>query len=195
MGKGDETRRTILNEGLSVAAAEGLEALTIGRLADRVGLSKSGLFAHFRSKEALQLAVLEHGRAAFTREVIGPAMAAPRGVPRLRTLIDGWLRWTWSEDCESGCLFLQAAAEYDDREGPVRDVLVTIQRDLVEFLEGAAARCVEEGHLAPGTSPAQFAFELHALVMAHQFHARLLRDPAASGHARQGFERLLASHS
>lgn len=195
MGKGEDTKRTILDAGLEVAASEGLEALSIGRLADRVGMSKSGLFAHFRSKEALQLEVLQHGRAAFAREVVGPAMAAPRGLPRLRALTDRWLGWTFSEERESGCLFLQAAAEYDDREGAVRDLLVSIQRDLIEFLERAAALCVEEGHLREDTLPDQLAYELHGLVMAHHFHTRLLQDPGAPARTRAALERLLASHS
>lgn len=197
MSKGDETRAAILEAGVDVAAAEGLEALTIGRLADRVGMSKSGLFAHFRSKEALQLAVLEHGRVAFTRAVAAPALEEPRGEPRLRALVDGWLGWNSrggrrKEPC-GGCLFLQAAAEYDDREGAVRDALVQIQRDLQDFLTRAVALCVEEGHFRKTVEPEQFTFELYAMVMAHHFHARLLDDRRARDRAREGVERLFAS--
>ncbi|MEM6567278.1 MAG: TetR/AcrR family transcriptional regulator [Planctomycetota bacterium] len=193
MSKGDDTRAAILTAGMEVAASEGLEALSIGRLADRVGMSKSGLFAHFRSKEALQLAVLEHGRRAFAESVAGPALGEPRGEPRLRALLDGWLAWNWSEDARGGCLFLQAAAEYDDREGEVRDALVRIQRDLLDFLVRASELCVEEGHFRPDVDPRQFAFELFALVMAHHFYTRLLEDPAAPQRTREGLERLLSS--
>ncbi|MEM8710576.1 MAG: TetR/AcrR family transcriptional regulator [Planctomycetota bacterium] len=189
--KGDRTRAAILQAGLEVASAEGLEAITIGRLADRVGLSKSGLFAHFQSKEQLQVEVLGHGREAFIQSVVVPALQAPRGEPRLRQLMHNWLGWNWSEESRGGCVFLQAAAEYDDREGPVRDVLVQTQRDLLEFLIGGAQLCVDEGHLRKDTDPKQFAFELFALVMAHHFHIRLLEDPTAPERTQAGFERLM----
>ncbi len=191
--KGDRTRAAILQAGLEVASTEGLEAITIGRLADRVNLSKSGLFAHFSSKEQLQLEVLQHGRNEFVTRVIGPALAETRGEPRLRTLLKNWLGWNWSNDSRGGCIFLQAAAEYDDREGPLRDALVESQHDMVEFLVGAAALCVEEKHFRSDIDPRQFAFELYALVMAHHFHIRLLDDPTAPKRTRKGFERLLES--
>ncbi len=193
MGKGEETRLAILQAGMEVAAAEGLEAITIGRLADRVAMSKSGLFAHFKSKEALQIGVLDYGRQAFVTSVIAPAMAAPRGLPRLRDLFGRWMDWNWSKEERGGCLFLAAAAEYDDREGPVRQAVVDIQKELVEFLVKSSALCVEEGHLRSDVEPRQLAFELFALVMAHHFHSRLLQDKKAKSRTLAGFERLLSS--
>ena len=178
---------------MEVAAAEGLEAITIGRLADRVAMSKSGLFAHFKSKESLQIGVLDYGRQAFATSVLGPAMTAQRGLPRLRALFGRWMDWNWSKDERGGCLFLAAAAEYDDREGPVREALVEIQKELVEFLVRASTLCVEEGHIRKDVEPRQLAFELFALVMAHHFHSRLLLDRAAKKRTLAGFERLITS--
>lgn len=191
--KGDKTRATILQAGLEVASSEGLEAITIGRLADRVGLSKSGLFAHFRSKEDLQMEVLQHGREAFVQRVAVPALGESRGIPRLRKLMENWLGWNNDGDVHGGCIFLQAAAEYDDREGPIRDTVVQIHRDLIEFLIGGAQLCVDEKHFRQDVDPKQFAFELFALVMAHHFHVRLLEDPTAPDRTCAGFERLMAS--
>lgn len=195
MSKGAETRGTILDAALDVASTVGLEALTIGRLAERVGLSKSGLFAHFKSKETLQIGVLEHARADFIQRVVAPALAAPRGLPRIEALFDRWLEWgRGAPGREGGCVFLQAAAEYDDRPGEVRDCLVASQRDWTEALQKAAALAVEEGHLGAQADPAQFAFELYGLMMSCHFHARLLSDRAAIERARAGFERLIASY-
>lgn len=191
--KGDKTRATILQAGLEVASAEGLEAITIGRLADRVGLSKSGLFAHFQSKEQLQLEVLEHGRRSFVEQVAVPALGDPRGEPRLRTLMKHWLGWNQATDARGGCIFLQAAAEYDDRAGPIRDRVVEIQRELIEFLVGGAKLCIEEKHFRTDVDAEQFAFELFSLVMGHHFYTRLLEDPAAPDRTRAGFERLMDS--
>lgn len=195
MSKGEETRGTILDAAMDVASTVGLEALTIGRLADRVGLSKSGLFAHFKSKEALQIEVLEHARADFVQRVVGPAFATARGLPRLRAMFEGWMAWGLERvNREGGCVFLQAAAEYDDRPGDVRDCLVACQRDWAEALERAARLAVEEGHLAAGTDPGQFAFEVYGLMMSAHYHDRLLGDPRASERARTGFERLIERH-
>lgn len=196
MGKGDQTRGTILDAALDVASTVGLEALSIGRLAERVGLSKSGLFAHFRSKEALQLEVLEHARADFIQGVVAPALGAPRGLPRLRALFDNWLAWgRGAPGREGGCVFLQAAAEYDDRPGEVRACLAASQRDWTGALERAAQQSVDEGHLAAGTDARQLAFELYGLMMSCHFHTRLLDEASAADRAVAGFERLLACHA
>lgn len=193
MGKGESTRQAILHAGMEVAEAEGLEAITIGRLADRVSMSKSGLFAHFKSKEALQIGVLEYGRQVFITSVAGPALEKLRGLPRLRELFERWLGWNGVQESRGGCMFLAAASEYDDREGPVRDALVEIHRELVEFLVRSATQCVEEGHVRSSVEPKQLAFELFALVMAHHFYARLLEDKRAAERTIVGFERLLSS--
>ncbi len=193
MSKGADTRAAILDAGMSVAATEGLEALSIGRLADRVGLSKSGLFAHFRSKELLQLQVLGYAREHFVSHVMQPALGEPRGEPRIVALLENWLTWGSSPERKGGCVFLQAAAEYDDRPGVVRDLLVQTQRDWRDALVRAADLAVEEGHFRAGLDTQQFAFEMYALIMAHHFYQRLLDDPVTPSRTRAAFERLLES--
>jgi AcrR family transcriptional regulator len=195
MAKGEDTRGVILDAALNVASTVGLEALTIGSLAGQVGLSKSGLFAHFKSKESLQIHVLEHARADFVENVLAKALAQPRGVPRVRALFERWLAWgQGGPGREGGCVFLQAAAEYDDRPGEVRDCLVASQRDWTGALCRAAQIAIDEGHFAADSDPAQFAFELYGLMMSCHFHARLLSDRDAQKRANNGFERLLAAY-
>lgn len=179
---GDATRRRILDAAVELAAVEGLEALTIGRLAADLGLSKAGVFGHFGSKEALQLATLEAARAVFIATVVAPALAAPEGLPRLRTLTDGWLRYA-REGSRGGCLFAGAAAEFDGREGPVRERVVTIWREWLDGLESAIRDAQRLGHLAPTVDAAQLAFELNALELGGNWGLALFRDPVLADRA------------
>ncbi|HEY8427427.1 MAG TPA: TetR/AcrR family transcriptional regulator [Sandaracinaceae bacterium] len=188
--KGDETRRAILADALAEATTVGLTGLTIGTLAKRTSMSKSGLFAHFASKEALQIAVLEEARDRFVTSVVSPALKAPRGEPRVRALIDGWLRWT--ELQPGGCIFIAAAAELDDRPGPVRDRLVEIERDWIDTLCTAARIAIEQGHFRADLDVEQWAFELWGTMLAYHWHARLMGDRAALERARASFDGLLA---
>ncbi len=190
MAKGDETRRAILDDALAQASTVGLGGLTIGSLARRAAMSKSGLFAHFASKEALQVAVLEEARDRFVTSVVSPALKRPRGEPRVRALIEGWLRW--DELSPGGCVFIAAAAELDDQPGPVRERLVEIQRDWVEALSTAARIAVEEGHFRRGLDVEQWAFELWGVMLAYHWFTRLIRDPSAPERVRDAFEGLLA---
>ncbi len=196
VSKGEETRRAILADAMAQASAVGLSGLTIGTLAKRTGLSKSGLFAHFASKEALQIQVLDTARDRFVAEVIAPALKQPRGEPRVRVLFERWLRWAelpWSPDARSsGCLFVAAAAELDDQPGPVRDHLVGIQRDWVEALETAARIAVEAGHFGADLDVSRWAFELWGLLLGYHWYRRLLQAPQASDWVKSGFEALIA---
>src|SRR6266540_3709004 len=142
MSKGDETRRSILDQALRLASTQGLGQVTIGLLADAAGLSKSGLFAHFKSKEQLQLAVLREASDRFVGAVIAPALREPRGEPRLRALFENWLRWE-TKAFPGGCPFQAAADELDDQPGPVRDYLVETQRDFFDTLTTVARAGVE----------------------------------------------------
>jgi AcrR family transcriptional regulator len=189
VAKGELTRETILAAGAEVAGRVGLTGLTIGQLAERVEMSKSGLFAHFRSKEALQLQVLAHARQAFVAQSVLPALAAPRGEPRIRALFEHWLAVV--RDGASSCLFLSASMEYDDQPGPVRDALVSAHRDLVDTVAQVFRTAVGEGHCRPDADPAQFAHELHGVMLAYAYAHRLLRDPDAEVRTRIAFERLL----
>jgi len=192
MAKGQQTKNTILDAAFDVASAEGLEALSIGVLADQVGLSKSGLFAHFRSKEALQIQVLEFARDDFIRVVVEPALLAARGEPRIRALFENWMVWGHHSKRPGGCVFLQAAAEYDDRPGAVRECLVAMQRDWTGALARAAGLAIAEGHFRPDVASRQFSFDLYAVMMSCHFHSRLLGEDDAEERARVAFERLLS---
>ena len=191
MTKGDETRQAVLDQAVEIAGRLGVAGLTLGTLATATGLSKSGLYAHFRSKEALQLAVLADAREKFVDQVIRPALAADRGVPRIRTLFERWLRASREE--AAGCLFVSAATEFDDQPGVVRDQLVRDHRDLTDSIAQMYRSGVADGQLRDDVAPEQFAHDMHGLLLGH-FHAcRLLHDPAADERARYAFERLLHS--
>ncbi|HEX6201027.1 MAG TPA: TetR/AcrR family transcriptional regulator [Thermoanaerobaculia bacterium] len=193
MTKGEETRAAILERAFASASQVGLEGLTIGSLADEVGLSKSGLFAHFDSKEALQLQVLETAAERFVETVVAPALKEPRGEPRVRALFQHWMEWETAKFQPGGCIFIATAHELDDRPGPVRERLVALQRDWLEALATAAKIAIEEGHFRPGLDIRQFASDLYAVILAYHHFSRLLRDPAAEGRARSSFESLLAA--
>jgi AcrR family transcriptional regulator len=191
MPKGAETRRTILDHALQVATKEGLEGLTIGRLAQDLQLSKSGLFAHFRGKEELLLQVLQTARARFIEQVVKPGLAAPRGEPRIRALFESWLAWERSSALPGGCPFIQAAVELDDRSGPARDFLVQAQRDWLDVIANSARTGIQEGQFRPDFDTDQFAYDLHGAMLSYHHVARLLRDPSAETRVRRAFESLL----
>ena len=190
MRKGELTRQTILDHALTLASQVGLTGLTIGRLADDLELSKSGLFGHFQSKEALQIQVLEHAASTFAEQVVKPALTEPRGLPRLRSLFERWLAWDAS--LPGGCVFVAASTELDDRPGSVRDRLVVLQRQWIDFIGTSVRRAIDEGHVVRETDAAQFAQDLYGIMLAWHHHSRLLGDPAAEQRARRAFEALLA---
>ncbi len=192
MSKGQATRERILDRAVDLVAAAGLEGLSLGDLAKATRLSKSGLFAHFDSKQDLQLQVLETARAHFIETVVSPALRQPRGEPRVRALFENWLAWEQARE-KGGCPFVPAAHELDDRPGRLRDALVAVQRDWIDTLAMAARIAVEEGHFRSGLDARQLAFDVYGLFLAFHFYHRLLRDPEAAGRAIDGFERLLAA--
>jgi AcrR family transcriptional regulator len=192
MRKGDLTRQTILEHATGRASRVGLDGITIGALAGELDLSKSGLFAHFRSKEALQRQMLEHAASRFTEFVVRPALGAPRGEPRLRALFDRWGRWPRESGLPGGCFFVQAAVELDDQPGPVRDLLVQQQRDLLELIATVARTGVTEGHFRRDLDTEQLASELHGIMLGWHNASRLMRDPRAGARAAVAFEALVA---
>lgn len=193
MTKGEETRAAVLERAFAEATRVGLEGLTIGRLAEEVGLSKSGLFAHFDSKEDLQLQVLETAVDRFVETVVSPALKQPRGEPRVRALFERWMEWETAKFQPGGCIFIATANELDDRPGPVRDRLVEAQRDWLETLATAARIAIDEGHFRADLDPEQFAYDLYAVILAYHHFSRLLHDPAAAERVRSSFEHLLAA--
>jgi len=193
MSKGDITRQQILDHAVSLASQVGLGGLTIGTLADALDLSKSGLYAHFQSKEVLQLKTLEAGAARFVDAVVRPALSAPRGEPRLRELFERWCRWPEESSLKGGCFFVQVAAEFDDLPGPVRDKLVRLQKDWLDTLVNAARAAVSEGHFREDLDVEQFAYQFYGIELMFHHSTRLLRDPRAEERARTAFESLLNS--
>jgi AcrR family transcriptional regulator len=191
--KGQQTRAAILDAALSLASSMGLEGLSIGALAEVTQMSKSGVFAHFGSREELQMSVIREYHTRFEEEVFFPAMSEPRGLPRLRSLFERWIRRV-SVELDSGCIYISGAVEFDDRPGPVRDALATMVRSWQSALERAIRIAVAEGHLRADTDPTQLLFEVHGLILALHHDARFLRIPGAPDRARVGFERVLSHY-
>lgn len=192
MSKGEDTRSVVLTRALALASELGLEGVTIGVLAGAVGLSKSGLFAHFKSKESLQVAILETAIERFVAAVVAPALKRPRGEPRVRALIENWMKWAEADFLPGGCIFVQAMAELDDRPGIARDRLVAAQRDWLDALTTAVRIAKDEGHFRKDLDPAQLAHELIALAYGHHLLSRTLRDAAIDVRTKRAFDRLLA---
>ena len=190
MSKGDETRTAILDEALAVASRVGFTGLTIGQLAEQTGMSKSGLFAHFQSKEQLQLQTLAHARRKFIDTTIRPALAVTRGEKRVRELFERWLAWE-SEILPGGCIFVTASIEFDDQPGPMRDALVADQQDWLDTLATVAETAVSEGDFRADLDPRQFAFEIQGLTLGYHHSARLLDDDQAQERVRLAFESIL----
>jgi AcrR family transcriptional regulator len=188
--KGQQTRAAILDSALSLASQMGLEGLSIGALAEVAHMSKSGVFAHFGSREELQIAVIREYHRRFEEEVFFPAMREPRGVPRLRALFERWLRRV-SVEVDSGCIYISGAVEFDDRPGPVRDALVGMVRAWHDAMERAIRIAIEDGQLKDSTDPQQMLFEMHGLILALHHDARLMRTPGAPQRARVAFERVV----
>jgi AcrR family transcriptional regulator len=188
--KGETTRAAIVDAAMTVARREGLEGLTIGLLADALGMSKSGVFAHFGSREDLQLAVLREYAARFVDEVLRPAVELERGLPRLQAMLENWLRLL-ARELEQGCLMIAGASEYDDRPGALRDTMVSIvtgwKNELLRAIDAAKAA----GHLRADVESRQLVFEIYGLMLALHQDARLLRSADGVKRARAGLARLI----
>ncbi len=191
--KGQQTRAAILDAALALAAHTGLEGLSIGTLAEVAKMSKSGVFAHFGSREELQISVIREYHLRFEAEVFSTAMRQPRGLPRLRDLFERWVRRV-SVELDSGCIYISGAVEFDDRPGPVRDALVAMVRDWQSALSRAVQQAVAEGHLRADADVPQMLFEIQGLILALHHDARFLRNPGVLGRVRQSFERLLGHY-
>jgi AcrR family transcriptional regulator len=190
--KGERTRAAILDAALRLVSSAGLEGLTIGTLADATGMSKSGLFAHFGSREELLLAVLNHGQQEFIEVVLNPALKKPRGLPRLRAMFVNWLDWTESADLPGGCPMIGGATEFDDKPGPVKDMLAAGQRAWIDTLQRAVRQAIEEGQVRAGTDPEQIAFEMFGIALVVHHHRRLLGYQKARERALAALDALYA---
>ena len=177
--KGSRTRQSILERAVDLASLEGLEGLTIGRLADDLNMSKSGLFAHFGSKEELQLATVEQASQRYIREIFSPALDHPRGFPRLLAICESWLSYIRRGVFPGGCFFAAASFEFDSRPGPVQDRVRQLMNDWIDALQKAIRMARDEGHLRKDVDPSQLAFELNALFFGANFAFHLLHDQQA----------------
>jgi AcrR family transcriptional regulator len=190
--KAELTRAAIVDAAMTMAQEGGLESLTIGTVADKAGLSKSGVFSRLGSREELQVAALKEYERRFVEAVVMPSLREPRGLPRLRAVWARWSEWVRSGIGGNGCLFVSGAVEYDDRPGPVRDAVVAGLGELRRQLARTAKQAIDEDQLAAQTDPEQFAFELSAIILALHNEIRLFRDTRAVARAQAAFDRLLA---
>jgi AcrR family transcriptional regulator len=195
VAQGDRSRRAILEVAVHLASVEGLEGLTIGRLAAETGMSKSGLFAHFGSKEDLQLATIDAARAIFIERVIQPAFEARKGLMRLRRLCEIWFEYAQSHVFQGGCFFAAASAEFDSRPGQVRDRVAEIMKEWLEVLRRSIVEAQELGHFDKKVDPIQLAFEINALEIGANWALQLFGDKQAMARARDAVLERLRSHS
>ncbi|MCB2017076.1 MAG: TetR/AcrR family transcriptional regulator [Hydrogenophaga sp.] len=194
MQKGQQTKAAIVDAALGLATQIGLEGLSIGALAEVMQMSKSGVFAHFGSREELQISVVREYHHRFEEEVFYPAMSVPRGLPRLRALFDNWMKRT-SVELDSGCIYISGAVEFDDRTGPVRDALASSVSTWLTAMKRAIDMAVEEGHLRADTDADQMRFEIHSLILALHYEARFLHTPGSLQRALTAFEGIVQRYS
>ncbi len=190
MGKGEHTRTQIIEHAITLARTVGLEGVSLGALAESAGLSKSGLFAHFKSKKALQVDVVEAAAEFFSAVVVRPALRQPRGESRLRALFDNYLRWIGS-GAPSGCIFMSLNHEFDDRPGPVRDRLLQSQKDWRNTIKTVAQHACEAGYFHSDTDCDQFAFEFMGVSMAYDYTLKMLQNPQAESITIKAYDALL----
>src|SRR5665647_1251394 len=188
--KGQQTKQAIVNAALGLATQIGLEGLSIGALAEVTQMSKSGVFAHFGSREELQISVIREYYARFSDEVFFPAMDQERGLPRVRALFANWMKRV-AVELQSGCIFISGAVEFDDRPGPVRDALASSVKTWLAALYRAVVQAKEAGHLNEDADEEQMAFEIHGLILALHYEARFLQNPVSTERANKGFENIL----
>ncbi len=193
MRKGEQTRSAIVAAACELAARDGLEGLTIGALAERMGMSKSGVFAHFGSREDLQIAVLKAYEQRFVEDVLRPGLEAPRGLARLQAILGHWLDRT-AVEAASACIWISGATEYDDRPGTVRDELVAMVKSWQRELVRAIRQAVDTGELRAETDPEELVFDLYGVILVLHHDARLMDSPDAPARARRAFARLIDGH-
>jgi len=192
MTKGEDTKHIVLEAGLDMASQLGLECVTIGNLAKATNLSKSGLFAHFQSKENLQIEILNHAARLFSEGVIVPALKTKAGIPRIRALVDNWIQW--SSELTGGCIFVSASTDFSDRPGKVRDLLLYQQKQWIDCLRRIAQSAVQAGDFKPNIDFDQFAFDLYSLLLGFHLYYKLLDDAESKKHQETALVRLLNNY-
>ncbi len=190
MHKGQQTKQAIVDAALGLATQIGLEGLSIGVLAEVMRMSKSGVFAHFGSREELQISVIREYFNRFEQEIFAPAMQEPKGLPRLKALFDNWMKRV-AVEIQSGCIFISGAVEFDDRSGPVHDALASSVKTWLKAVYRAVVQAKQCGHLRADANEQQIAFEIHGLILAVHYEARFLKNPGSVDRAKRGFDNLL----
>jgi len=191
--KGQQTKQAILDAALDLAAHVGLEGLSIGALAEVTHMSKSGVFAHFGSREELQISVIHEYFRRFEQQVFYPAMQEPRGLPRVKALFANWMKLI-AVEIKSGCIFISGAVEFDDRPGPVRDALASSVKTWLAAVTRAVVQARDDGHLSADADERQIVFEIHSLILGLHYDARFLKTPGSMARANKGFELILARY-
>lgn len=191
--KGQQTKSAIVDAALSLATQIGLEGLSIGAVAELTRMSKSGVFAHFGSREELQISVIHEYYHRFEDEVFTPSLKAERGLPRVQALFANWMRRV-AVEIQSGCIFISGAVEFDDRPGPVRDALASSVKTWLAAVDRAVLQAKEAGHLLPDADAGQMAFEIHGLILALHYEARFLQNPRSVERTNTGFAHILARY-
>jgi AcrR family transcriptional regulator len=191
--KGAQTKANITDAALRLASQIGLEGLSLGAIAEITQMSKSGVFAHFGSREEIQISVVREYFLRFERDVFTPALTAARGLPRLRAMFANWMTQV-AQEIQSGCIFISGAVEFDDRTGPVRDALEQSMKTWLSAVRRAITICVEEKHLRADTDPKQAMFEIHGLILALHYEARFIKSEHSAARATTGFENLLKQY-
>ncbi len=191
--KGQQTKAAIVDAALRLATQVGLEGLSIGALAELMHMSKSGVFAHFGSREELQISVVHEYFHQFEQEVFYPALSAPRGLPRVEAFFANWMKRV-AVEIQSGCIFISGAVEFDDRPGAVRDALATSVKAWLGAMHRAVIQAKEEGQLRSDADAHQMSFEIHGLILALHYEARFLKNPGSITRANTGFAHILARY-
>jgi len=192
MVKGKDTKNTIIETGLEMASQLGLECVTIGNLSKEIQMSKSGLFAHFQSKENLQIEILDYAAEDFRQYVIIPALKTVRGIPRIKYLVDQWIEW--GDKLTGGCIFVSAGMEYSDRPGKVREALLRQQEEWIDTLRKIAQSAIKAGDFREDIDCDQFAFDLYSLLLGFHYYYKLLNDNKTKQRQHVAFERLLENY-
>jgi AcrR family transcriptional regulator len=185
------TRERILQQGLALMTTAGLSGVTLGVLAEQVGMSKSGLFAHFRSKEEVQIGLLRHMAEFASARVIAPAMKAEEGLPRLKALVANWFGWTRRAGLPGGCPVAAGMFEFDDHPGPVRDEILKMEAEWRDVVTGLVRGAIERQHLRRNLDVEQFVWELGGIYLAHHAAYRFVRAADADRRAQTAFRALL----
>lgn len=192
--KSELTFAAIVDAAMDMAAAQGMESLSLGQIAKQLGISKSGVFSRVGSLEALQQAVLDEYNRRFLAAVFTPAMAFKRGLPRLNALVSLWMERASNVEQTTGCIYIAGAFEYDDVQSPLRDVLESNLRRWRAAMVRTVTQALEAGHLRPDTDPEQLVFEVYSLMVGLMHDARFLRDPKAATRVRAAYDRLISTY-